>query len=215
MLLRDGPVNSPHLMRMWSEIKWNKLDDQRVATDAETARDGTERINLYPSLGQKSKRLAAYTVLREFGRLIYAKAPESVKRLWTFKLCLPTDAQIEAVQGKLNPQFKSYREMVDSFKTAMDRYVALNLANALIAKGVPYAQSQNVNLKQWGATQEYANRRRYHVLIPLASAYSSKEIYEDFGAAFADWVCGTKGITESSVAEAVHGIIRGIVETLR
>ncbi len=211
-MLKDGPVSSPHLMRLWSEVKWNELNDQRVASDIEMARDGTERINLYPSIAKKSRKLAAYLILREFGRLVYSKAPEKLRRRWTFKFCLPSDGQIEAVQGKLNPQFKSYREMVESFKTAMDRFVALNLANALIAKGVPYAQSQNINLKQWGATQEYANRRRYHPLISLASAYASKEIYEDFGAAFADWLCGTNGITESSVAEAVHSIVRDIIE---
>jgi hypothetical protein len=214
-LVKDGPIKSPHLNRMWSEITWNRLDDQRVATDAEVARDGSNRINLYPSLSQKGRKLAAFSVLREFGRLTYSKAPANIQRLWIYKLCLPLNSQIEAVQGKLNPQFKSYREMVESFKTAMDRYVALNLANALIAKGVPYAQSQNVNLKQWGATQEYANRRRYHVLIPLASAYSARDIYEDFGSALADWFCGTNGVTESSVAEAMHEIVRAIVEALR
>jgi hypothetical protein len=201
-------------MRTWSEVKWNKLDDQRVATDAEMARDGSERINLYPSLAQKSRRFAAFVILREFGRLIYTKTSEPLRRRWTFKFCLPTDSQIEAVQSKLSPQFKTYRDLVESFKTAMDRFVALNLANALIAKGVPYSQSQNINLKQWGATQEYANRRRYHPLVSLASAYASKEIYEDFGSAFADWLCGTRGITESSVAEAMHGILRDIIEGL-
>jgi hypothetical protein len=200
---------------MWSEVTWNKMEDQRVATDAEVARDGSQRVMLYPSLLQKSKQIGCYLLIREFGHLIYTKAPESLKRRWTHKLCLPSSPQIDAVQRKLTPEFKSYRSMVESFKTAMDRYVALNLANALIAKGVPYAQVQNVNLRNWGATQEYANRRRYHVLIPLVSAYSSKDIFEDFGAALADWLCGTNGITESSVAEATHGIIKDILEGLR
>jgi len=215
-LLKDGPVSSlTHVQRMWSEVTWNKMDDQRVATDAEVARDGSQRVMLYPSLLQKSKQLGCYMLIREFGHLVYAKAPESLKRRWTHKLCLPSSTQIDAVQRKLTPEFKSYRSMVESFKTAMDRYVALNLANALIAKGVPYGQVQNVNLRQWGATQEYANRRRYHVLIPLVSAYSSKDIFEDFGSALADWLCGTNGITESSVAEATHGIIKDILEGLR
>jgi len=215
-LLKDGPISSlTHIQRRWSDVNWNKMDDQRVATDAEVARDGTQRITLYPSLLQKPKQLACYTLIREFGHLLYGKAPENLKRRWTNKLCLPASAQIDAVQRKLTPDFKSYRDMMESFKTAMDRYVALNIANALIAKGVSYGQVQNVNLRQWGATQEYANRRRYHVLIPLVSAYSSKEIFEDFGTALADWLCGTNGITESSVAEATHGIIMSILELLR
>lgn len=215
-LLKDGPASGlTHIQRMWTDVTWSKLEDQRVATDAEVARDGSHRINLYPSLLQKSRQFACYILVREFGHLLFAKAPDALKRRWQNKLCLPASAQIDAVQRKLTPDFKSYRDMVESFKTAMDRYVALNIANALIAGGVPYAQVQNVNLRKWGATQEYANRRRFHVLIPLVSAYASKEIFDDFGAALADWVCSMNGITESSVAEATHGIIKDILDGLR
>lgn len=214
-LLKEGPLKAPHILRAWKDVEWVKSDDQRVATDAEVARDGTPRINLYPSLIGKPRKYSAYLALREFGHLLYAKAGDQVKRRWTDKLALPTTAQITAVQGKLTPDFKSYHDLVESFTTAMDRYVALNIANALIVNGVPYSQSQSINLKQWGPTQEYCNRRRYHVLIPMISAYASKEIYEDFGAAFADWVCGMNGITESSVAEATHDLLREMTEALR
>jgi hypothetical protein len=214
-LLKDGPLASPHLVRAWNEVTWSKCEDQRVTTDAEVARDGSCRINLYPSLVQKPRKYAAYAILREFGHLIYGKSSDATKRRWMHKLALPSTAQITAVQGKLTPQFKSYHDLVESFTTAMDRYVALNIANALIANGVQYAQSQNIKLKEWGPTQEYCNRRRYHVLIPMVSAYASKDIYEDFGAAFADWVCGMCGITESSVAEATHEILREMIEAMR
>lgn len=214
-LLKDGPCNAPHLLRAWHDMSWNKIEDQRVSTDAESARDGSARITLYPSLLKKPRKLAVYTLLREFGHILFAKANDQVKRRWLYKLGLPTQGQLTAVQGKLNPQFQSYRDLVESFTTAVDRYVALNIANALIANGVPYSQSQDIKLKDWGPTQEYCNRRRYHVLIPLVSAYSSKEIFEDFGTAFADWIAGMCGITESSVAEATHEIIREMVEALR
>lgn len=214
-LLQDGPVKAPHVLRLWDAVNWSKQSSQRVPADAEVSRSGPGRINLYPSLLEKSNRYAVYIVIKEFGHLLYSRAPQALARRWTHKLCLPSEGQITAVQSKLNPEYKSYREMVDSFATAMDRFVALNIANALIAKGVPYPQSQNIQLKQWGATQEYCNRRRYHILISLASAYSSAEIFTSFGAALADWVCGTRGISESSVAEAVHGIIRDILEGLR
>lgn len=196
-------------------MAWNKLDDQRVATDAEAARDGSRRIALYPSLLEKSSQVGCHALIREFGRLLYYPADDDLKRRWENKLCLPSAAQIDAVQRKLTPDFQSYHDLVASFGTALDRYVALNLANALIAKGVPYAQARDVDLRKWGATQEYANGRRFHVLIPLVSAYSSREIFEDFGAALTDWVCDTRGITESSVAEATHGIVRDILEALR
>lgn len=213
-LLKDGPLTCPHLLRAWNDLSWDRAEEQRVSTDAESARDGSCRITLYPSLLKKPRKQAIYTVLREFGHVLYGKASDQVKRRWMYKLGLPTTGQITAVQGKLNPQFKSYRDMAESF-TTMDRYVALNIGNALIANGVPYSQSQNIRLKEWGPTQEYCNRRRYHVLIPLISAYSSKEIFEDFGTAFADWVVGMCGVTESSVAEATHEIIKDMIEALR
>jgi hypothetical protein len=215
-LLKDGPVAElSHVNRLWSEIVWNKMEEQRVTSDTEVARDGSHRISLYPSLLEKSSQAGCYALIREFGHLLYAQAKTPLKRRWTNKLCLPKSEQIDAVQRKLTPDFKSYRDMVESFKTAMDRYVALNLANAMIANGVPYAQSQNVNLRKWGATQAYANLRRYHPLVPLISAYSSQEIFEDFGAALADWICGTQGITESSVAEAAHELVRDLLNGLR
>lgn len=214
-LLKESPLKSPHVLRAWHDVEWIKSEDQRVATDAEVARDGTPRINLYPSLMQKPSKMAVFAVIREFGHLLYAKAGEPTKRRWQHKLALPSTAQITAVQGKLTPDFKSYHDLVGAFTTAMDRYVALNIANALIVNGVPYSQSQSINLKEWGPTQEYCNRRRYHVLIPMISAYASKEIYEDFGVALADWICAMDGITESSVAEATHDLLHEIIEALR
>ena len=159
--------------------------------------------------------MAVYTLIREFGNLLYARCDESLKRRWDNKLCLPKAPHISAVQAKLTPEHKSYHALVASFKTAMERYVALNLCNALITHGVPYAQATNLDLKTWGATQAYANGKRYHVLIPLVSAYASREIFECFGAALADWLCELNGITESTVADATHGIIREIIVDLK
>lgn len=214
-ILKRGPINPPHILRAWEDITWNKAEDQRINADVEIARDKSSRITIYPSLLRKPRAHACFLLLREFGHILFKKASEQAQRRWTNKLGLPTSGQVMAVQRKLKPNFKSYHELVESFTTAMDRYVAVNVANALIANGVPYAQSESINLQQWGPTQEYCNRRRYHVLIPLISAYASKEIFEDFGAAFADWVTGMCGITESSVADATHEIIRDIIEAAR
>jgi hypothetical protein len=213
--LKESPVGAVNgLQRRWEAVAWNELDDQRVLTDAEASRDGQGRITLYPSLLRQPPQSASAALLREFGRLLFAGAPRKLQRRWTHKLGLPTAQQIDAIQAKLIPESKSYRSLVESFDRSLDRYVAINIVNALIAKGVPFGQVNNVNIREWGATQEYANRRRYHILIPLVSAYSSKEIFEDFGTALADWICGTNGITESSVAEATHGIIREVLEGL-
>ena len=48
----------------------------------------------------------------------------------------PTADQVAAVQTKLaSESFETYRELTDSFKTAADRLVCLNLCNALLANG--------------------------------------------------------------------------------
>ena len=214
--LNASPVGKmQHIQRALAQIEWAKMESQTVATDAEVSRDCENKITLYPSILAKSKNVGCFVLLKEVGHLLFTNCDEALARRWNMKLCLPTEQQINAVQSKLTRDFKSYREVMESFKTAMDRYVALNIANALISKGVPYAQVQNLNLRTWGATQEYANLQRYHSIIPMLSAYAPKEIFEDFGAAFADWICETKGITESSVADSTHGIIEDILTATR
>jgi hypothetical protein len=213
-LLKNLPLGVTQVIRNFDAIDWNVLSDQRVSADAEAARDGSGRINVYPSLFKKSKNMAEYCVLREFGRLVLEKAGADAKRGWEMKLSLPCNEQIDAVQAKLSPSAGSYLDIVEFFNTAVCRLVTLNICNALIANGVPITQCQNVNLRQWGPTQEYCNRRRYHSLIPLLSAYASKEIFEDYGAAFADLACGLCGITESTVADATHALIVDIAKTL-
>src|SRR5208283_4398805 len=88
-LLKDGPCSAPHLLRAWNDMAWNKVEDQRVSTDAESDRDGSSRITLYPSLLKKPRKLAVYLILKEFGHILYAKASEQVKRRWIYKLSLP------------------------------------------------------------------------------------------------------------------------------
>jgi hypothetical protein len=205
----------PHIQRALAQVQWVKMESQTVAADVEVSRTSKNKVSLFPSLLDKSRDVACLTIIKELGNLLFTGCSEDVARRWTNKLCLPTDIQINSIQSKLTTEFKSYREVVESFKTAMDRYVALNIANALISKGVPYSQVLNLDIKTWGATQEYANLKKYHTIIPMLSAYASKEIFENFGAAFADWVCGTNGITESSVAASTHGIIEDILNSTR
>src|SRR5690348_12189049 len=69
--MKSGPLAQAHVLRFWSDVQWSKYDAQRVTTDAEMSRDGTNRINLYPSLVQKPKDYAAFIVIREFGRLLF------------------------------------------------------------------------------------------------------------------------------------------------
>lgn len=215
-LLKSGLVGTlAHIQRRWSDVVWIKSEEQRVNADVEACRDNSNRITLYPSILEKSSQWGCYSIIREFGRLLYESASKDLQQRWTLKLGLPSSAQLDAVQSKLTPQFQTYRGMVESFRTAMDRTVAIHIANALIDKKVPFSQCHGINIRQWGATQEYANRRRYHVNIPMVSAYSSKEIFEDFGTALADWVCATNGISESSVAEATHFLIQDILGNLR
>lgn len=214
-LLNDSALKSSHLSQAWKAVQWKKNEDQKVSSDAELARDESGRINLYPVLLQKAPKASQFALLREFGRLQFSKAPEDARRRWRYKLCLPSEHQIIAFQGRLCDKYSTYRELIESFHTAMDRLVALNLANALIANGIPFKQSWNLKVLEWGPTSEYAQRKKYHSVVPLASAYSPKEVFEDFGWAMADLVMDCQSIRESSVAEVVHGIIKDIIDTVR
>jgi hypothetical protein len=95
----------------------------------------------------------------------------------------------------------------------MDRLVALNITNALLANGVGYSSSNGVNIRTWGATEEYCNRKRFHSIIPLVSAYSTRDVLNCYGCAFGEMLVNKLlTVQESSTAAALEAIIRSIAE---
>ncbi len=215
-LLKKSKAGEPHTVNAWEKITWTNHISQLVDADAEAVRCGDTRINTYPSLLALPAKRAHAALLREFGNVQLANGDDETKQLWRLKYVLPEKDQITAFQGRLqDPKYETYRSIVESFHTSHDRLVALNLANALIANNVPRAGAFNVDIRKWGGTSEYATLCKYHTIASVLPAYASKQIVEDFGAAFADVVLNGKGVRETSIANALEAIVCGILNRIR
>lgn len=207
--------HNPSIMDIWNSVEWRTHDKQEIKATAELCRD-EDAVRMYPSL--ITCPYAGHTILAEFGLLLLRRAGDKFRDIWRNKLCLPEKGQIESFQGKLrNPEIrakaKGYRDIIEGYIAACDRYVALNLTNALHAHNIPFADSHGVDIYVWGPTNEYANRRRYHSLVPLTSVYASREQNENFGSAFADLLMEDLGsVREKSVGKQMKEIILRVVD---
>ena len=164
---------------------------------------------------------AGELVLREFGKLILLRAGDNGRSIWEKKLDVPTTQDIELAAAKLSDpavrsKSRSYADVLERYPQqghSVERLVYVNVANALLANNISFADSQGVSIKTWGPTAEYCARKKYHSLIPLVSAYSPPDIYADFGAALAALVVDNlKDVRDHSVAFALRGIIQRIVK---
>jgi hypothetical protein len=186
----------------------------QAAADAELAGD---TILLYPRLAGNPR--GSEIVLREFGETLYQQLSDIDKRHWEKKHSLPTAQQIDAFNSKINAsnqKVTTYKELVDTFSTAVDRLVALNLSNALLANGVSFGSVRGIDVRSYGATSAYANLKRYHSLLPLASAYADRLFNAYYGAAFAALIVNDlKNVRESSVAAALRRLISGLADRAR
>ncbi len=197
---------------LWNTVEWKEHSSQEINSEAELARDGSSVIRLYPNLVTNPNHV--FVVLREFGELILLKAGAASQEVWKDKLMVPT---VEAVKGfstkigKQRGEFNSYMEIIESFDSPVDRLTAINLANALIANNISYASSEGLNIYQWGQTCEYANRKRYHSITPLVSAYGHYKLCNEFGEAFAELVLhDLKAVRHTAVAKALENLISSI-----
>lgn len=206
-----------HVMALWRGVHWKQVKGQIVSGAAQVNSKEKDTINLYPALSRLQEQAGIYAILREFGNLIFKRGNAATRQKWELKLCLPQKEQIDSFQSRLKGGgFKSYRAVVDSFTTSMDKLVALNLANAMIANNVPFSGAFNIDVHRWGATHDYASQNRMHSIKPLVHAYADPEIGECFGKAFAATVVNDlRSVREKSVAEALKGILLAITNTTR
>lgn len=203
-----------HLGALWDSGIWVEQDSQILDVSVEVSRDG-KKINVYPGL------LACTTpdkdAIREFGVMVFFRAGAKAKTLWEQKLTKPSAQAVEAFQLKLESgRFSSFREIVEDFKTAADRYVALNLANALISNHVPVADSSRINLKDWGPTSEYAAGKRRHKFACILSAYCPRKMLDCYGESFVDLVLNElRGVKEISVSQEFRSLLEDIADLAR
>lgn len=208
--LKRAPFgNESRLLAAWNAITW-KTVAQDIGAPVQAAMDRTQVMNIYPALQRLSPKRQAAALIQEFGIGLFRHAPKRARQVWEEKLCLPLPDQIAAVQDRLqNPEYTTYEAIVSSFARCMDRYVALNLVNALIQpQRVPRVSALNLDLRTWGSTADYASGRRPHRIVPFVYAYGPRQIAECPGAALADLAVNDLGlISESSVREALRRVI--------
>lgn len=220
LLLAHQVGQQPHIKALWNKIDFQGIEQKQTENDALLSSTKTE-ISLYPALQDKAPAQADSIVLREFGRLVLRESGQHSQARWDKKLVLPGVKQIEAVQEKISsPDFRksngTYRELMESFSTAMDRLVSLNLTNALLANGITFAGSVGVVLAEWGPTSSYAARKKYHSIIPFTSAYAPAEVHRCYGCAFAEMIINKmRSVRESSTAKTLDALIRDIAEAAR
>ena len=205
------------IVRAWNDIEWNQVQ-QVMGQDAAVNERDFKTINLFPGLAQRDQQTQTAIILREFGISVYRRlADERVRRRWELKLTLPESSQVEEVQAKLkDPQYPTYKAMMESFKRLMDRYVCINLTNALLANGIKRQDAANLDLRQWGSTLEYANIRKMHSLKPFVTAYGPRDVAECPGKGLAEKIVyGMQHISESSLADAYGRLILEVFNLCR
>lgn len=214
-LLFNSPVGKqPHIQAAWSSIIWNPCQPLGTATFQS---GNPSVINVFPCASKLPAAKQTEAMIREFGINLFQKAGPDLKRVWELKLCLPELAQIEAVRAKLgSPDFATYKELTESFQTAADRLVCLNLCNALLASHVPRGQARQVDILTWSSTADYAGLKRTHSLRPLITAYATREIASCPGCALAELATNQlRSVRETSVAKAFQRIIEDTFGALR
>lgn len=217
LLLAHPIAQNPHIKSLWNNLEVQVITERKTENDA-SLHPSKDCIVLYPALLQKTPAQADSIVLREFGNLLLRKAGSHGQERWKKKLVLPTEKQITAVQSRfqdaaVRSSHNTFREVVETFTTAMDRLVALNVANALLANGVQYPSSAGIDIKVWGPTAEYSSGKKYHSIIPFTSAYAPRAVHDSYGDAFAEMIVNKmRSIRESSTARALEGLIREIAE---
>lgn len=212
----------PKVVPLWHEVEWQEIARDDDKTDCVLSNADQPVIRLCPALLQQANPERA--VLREFGNLILRKGGQRSATIWNKKLDLPTTDHIDAFAERLNnlkvrQACQTYRDLLKHYPekgSAVDRLVAVNLINGLLANNVAFASSENVDIRTFGATAHYANFKRYHYLVPLTSAYCPVEVHENFGVAFAEFILkDLRCCRESSVADGLRRIIVNVVSRLQ
>jgi hypothetical protein len=210
------------LLVWWKKLEWKThISENGSAVEADLRK--VPVIHVYPAALKNSRSSFEDLALLAFGKVLENFGDVEFHRTWKYKLQLPFQEHLDEVQSKLGcpvirRECKTYRDVLDTYPntgSSVPRLVFVNISNALLAHGVPYTQSQGINLSEWGATSEYCRRQKRHSLVPLISAYAPRPVYEYFHQAFKEWVLhDLNSIRDSSVAKATKVMLAEMVSRL-
>jgi hypothetical protein len=220
----NSALNAVDAGRLGTRFK-SKLKDLKWIVFKQDASNSTaalsyanDSIALYPELLKIKNPVNA--ILHEFGRKLLIDSGEAGNRIWTKKLEFPLESSISLAQSTLaDPELrkscKTYKDALNHYPTsghAVDRLVFIDIANALLANNVAYADSVGIDLKTWGYTSDYCSLKRQHSLIPLTSAYSPYAVHSDFGEAFVAYIVHDFNcVCESSVKRSMQNMLANIL----
>jgi hypothetical protein len=188
----------------------NKYAGVPIALD----RSGEKKINIYrDSLDYQGQKPLSELLLLDFFKLVERTIDESVSRRFTYKFVVADQDAVTGFGDRLKSgTFKRYADIVGDFDKAVDRLVALHLANALISNNLPISEARDLDVRTWSATKDFASCKRYMSLTPLTSAYSPTSIDEDFPSAVAAYLDNSLScVTESSTKTAFTKLLRALV----
>jgi len=211
-IISKSNLFTQHTNRVWDSIKWNECKTQLISSSVEAGSDLT--INLFPLVKQGNNY---GQIIKCFGYFVYNSLDEETKNNWKYKFDLPTKSQVDEFISKLTSgSFETYLKLVESSKSPITRLVHLNIANALIANGVSINDCVKVDVLKWPSTEAYANLTRNHSLIPIISAYTTRDVLDNYHTAFYELAVSKLGsVYHTEVREKLENIIRRTIEDER
>lgn len=82
---------------------------------------------------------------------------------------------------------KTFRQAIDSANDAIERLIAVHIANALTKNGIRPVGIAAVNLRSYPPVSDFTSGLRSYSLKPLVSAYGSISCLPDYASAFAEY----------------------------
>jgi hypothetical protein len=198
-LARQSIVRTP--------VQPNKID--RVAM---LGTSGTlAHVELFKNFGESPRSVS--DLLDTYGELILKLSGQVGSEIWRRKLVTADRGVADSFNVKLQSgRFSTFRGLVESFEGAVERLVALHLANALIHHRVSFGDAKNMDVFEWPHTQGLATGKVPYSVIPLVSAYCDPDVWRVFPTAFRHRVLGTLACGRKDVEVEFKAVVDSVCE---
>lgn len=192
---------------LWTTLSWSEKKTQMAALEAEFYAPGT--IIVYPGCGDETMKVRG--ILKAIGKAIEARMTPEARKCWDNRYALAEQAHIDSFNAALRTNPVTFRSIVERSQDPVERLTHIHLSNALIANKVTIRETENIDIKTWPPTAEFATQKRAYSLIPLASAYWPKG--DTFAGAFESWVeDGLMDIYHTSVRKKIVELVQTTTE---
>jgi hypothetical protein len=175
-------------------------------------KDQQSHIQLFKNFGDSPR--AAEDLLEAYGELILLSSGTAGLQIWEKKLALADRGVADLFNQKLKSgNYSTFRALVESYGGAVERLVALHIANALIHHRQSFGDASNIDVFMWPHTEGLANGTVPYSLVPLISAYCDSDVWRHFPVAFRHRVMGTLAAGRKDVLDEFKKIVGAIGES--